>query len=187
MFLFPMKRKNVGNVRCAAASKIEMLLAGIGDADPGSAIPAASVRIRRSPRRMGMNRKIILASLTAPLSELRPSRPPVCRSGILRQETWSFPNAQHQTERSSMRTKQAMDRSSPRESSIRDGAKNATSRSAAGIDSKSIRNILIFDNHPASLRLVREIYFEPLRPTTTEYVILGLLLILAFALALWIT
>ena len=85
-----------------------------------------------------------------------------------------------------MRTKQAMNRPSPRESSIRDGAKNATRRSAAGINGKSIRNILIFDNHPASLRLVREIYFERLRSTTTECVIVGLLLILALALAIWI-
>ena len=63
---------------------------------------------------------------------------------------------------------------------------NVQRRTAAAKGNRSIRNILIFDNHPASLRLVREIYFERLRPTTTEYVIVGLLLILALALAIWI-
>jgi hypothetical protein len=50
---------------------------------------------------------------------------------------------------------------------------------AAGNDGKRIRNILIFDNHPASLRLLREVYLAPPQPTLLEYILVSVLLIVA--------
>jgi hypothetical protein len=51
-------------------------------------------------------------------------------------------------------------------------------------NSRRIRNILIFDNHPASLRLVRELYVDSAGSTLSQYyllivafVILGLALV----------
>jgi hypothetical protein len=52
-------------------------------------------------------------------------------------------------------------------------------------DGKRIRNILIFDNHPASLRLVREVYLEPVRPTLPEYLLVSVLLIVAFLVGMF--
>jgi hypothetical protein len=49
---------------------------------------------------------------------------------------------------------------------------------AAANDSKRIRNILIFDNHPASLRLVREFYVDSAGSTLSQYC----LLIIAFVI-----
>jgi hypothetical protein len=49
---------------------------------------------------------------------------------------------------------------------------------AAANDGKRIRNILIFDNHPASLRLVRELYVDSAGSTLSQYY----LLIVAFAI-----
>ena|SRR5437588_3339244 len=46
-------------------------------------------------------------------------------------------------------------------------------------------NILIFDNHPASLRLVREVYLAPVRARVPECTVVSVLLILV-ALAIWI-
>lgn len=55
---------------------------------------------------------------------------------------------------------------------------------AAANDSRRIRNILIFDNHPASLRLMRELYVDSAGSTLSQYyllivafVILGLALV----------
>jgi hypothetical protein len=57
----------------------------------------------------------------------------------------------------------------------------ATDSNAAANDGKRIRNILIFDNHPASLRLVRELYVDSAGSTLSQcylliiaFVILGL-------------
>ncbi len=52
---------------------------------------------------------------------------------------------------------------------------------AAANDSRRIRNILIFDNHPASLRLVRELYVDSAGSTLSQYY----LLIIAFVI-LWV-
>jgi hypothetical protein len=40
---------------------------------------------------------------------------------------------------------------------------------AAANDGNRIRNILIFDNHPASLRLVRELYGDSAEPPLSQY------------------
>jgi len=45
-------------------------------------------------------------------------------------------------------------------------------------DGNRIRNILIFDNHPASLRLLREVYFGSGGSTLSQYY----LLIIAFVI-----
>jgi hypothetical protein len=50
---------------------------------------------------------------------------------------------------------------------------------AATNDGKCIRTILIFDNHPNSLRLVRELCLARFRPTLLEYLIASVLIILA--------
>ncbi len=39
-------------------------------------------------------------------------------------------------------------------------------------DGNRIRNILIFDNHPASLRLVRELYVDSAGSTLSQYYVL---------------
>jgi hypothetical protein len=58
---------------------------------------------------------------------------------------------------------------------------------AAANDGKRIRNILIFDNHPASLRLVREVYLAPSQPTLPEYILVSVLLIVALLVGMfWI-
>jgi hypothetical protein len=46
-------------------------------------------------------------------------------------------------------------------------------------DGTRIRNIVIFDNHPDSLRLVREIYLARFRSSLLEYLIASVLIILA--------
>jgi len=49
-------------------------------------------------------------------------------------------------------------------------------------DGKRIRNILIFDNHPASLRLLREVYLDSGGSTLSQYYLLIIaLVILGFA------
>ena len=54
-------------------------------------------------------------------------------------------------------------------------------------DVKRIRNILIFDNHPASLRLLREVYLAPPQPTLPEYILVSILLIVALLVGIfWI-
>jgi hypothetical protein len=53
-------------------------------------------------------------------------------------------------------------------------------------DGTRIRNILIFDNHPDSLRLVREIYLGSSRSTFSEYVLFGVLLGLALLVAMFL-
>lgn len=54
-------------------------------------------------------------------------------------------------------------------------------------DGKRIRNILIFDNHPASLRLLREVYLAPPQPTLPEYILVSTLLIVALLVGIfWI-
>jgi hypothetical protein len=45
-------------------------------------------------------------------------------------------------------------------------------------DGKRIRNILIFDNHPDSLRLLREIYSDSPGPTLSQYCLLIIALVL---------
>jgi hypothetical protein len=50
---------------------------------------------------------------------------------------------------------------------------------AATNDGTCIRNILIFDNHPDSLRLVRELYLARFRSSLLEYLIASVLIILA--------
>ena len=58
---------------------------------------------------------------------------------------------------------------------------------ASAEDCKRIRNILIFDNHPASLRLLREVYLAPPQPTPLEYILVSVLLIAAFLVVIfWI-
>jgi hypothetical protein len=79
-----------------------------------------------------------------------------------------------------------IDRSSQLDGVVLDRTANVQRRTAAANNSRSIRHILIFDNHPASLRLVREIYLAPVRATVPECVIASILLILALALAIWI-
>jgi hypothetical protein len=62
-----------------------------------------------------------------------------------------------------------------------------TDDEAGANDGKRIRNILIFDNHPASPRLVREVYLVPLRPTLPEYLLVSVLLISALLVGIfWI-
>ena len=52
---------------------------------------------------------------------------------------------------------------------------------------RSTRNILIFDNHPAFLRLVRDVDLAASEPISPEYIVVGVLLLLAFAIAMfWI-
>jgi CheY-like chemotaxis protein len=46
------------------------------------------------------------------------------------------------------------------------------------------RNILIFDNHPASLRLARDVDLASPRPTLAYYLLLSVLVILALALGI---
>jgi len=41
---------------------------------------------------------------------------------------------------------------------------------AGANDGEGIRNILIFDNHPDSLRLLREVYLAPPQPTLPAYI-----------------
>jgi len=54
-------------------------------------------------------------------------------------------------------------------------------------DGNRIRNILIFDNHPASLRLLREVYLAPPQPTLPEYILVSVLLIVALLVGMfWI-
>ena len=49
------------------------------------------------------------------------------------------------------------------------------------------RYILIFDNHPASLRLLREVYLAPPEPTLPEYILVSVLLIVALLVGIfWI-
>ena len=48
-----------------------------------------------------------------------------------------------------------------------------------------IRNILIFDNHPASLRLLREVYLAPPQPTLSEYILVSVLLIVVLLLGMF--
>jgi hypothetical protein len=50
---------------------------------------------------------------------------------------------------------------------------------AATDNGERIRNILIFDNHPDSLRLVRELYRARFRSSLLEYLIASVLIILA--------
>jgi hypothetical protein len=47
-----------------------------------------------------------------------------------------------------------------------------TDSNAAASDSKRIRNILIFDNDPASLRLVRELYVDSAGSILSQYYLL---------------
>jgi hypothetical protein len=83
--------------------------------------------------------------------------------------------------------KKVISPSSQTDFSILDETKKAKRLSAAANDSRSIRNILIFDNHPASLRLVREVYLAPLRPTLPEYILVSVLLSAALVVGLfWI-
>lgn len=53
-----------------------------------------------------------------------------------------------------------------------------TESNAAANDSRRIRNILIFDNHPASLRLVRDLCVDSAGSTLSQYY----LLIIAFVI-----
>ena len=53
-----------------------------------------------------------------------------------------------------------------------------TDSKPAANDSKRIRNILIFDNDPASLRLVREVFVDSAGSTLSQYY----LLIIAFVI-----
>jgi hypothetical protein len=46
------------------------------------------------------------------------------------------------------------------------------------------RNIVIFDNHPASLRLARNIHPASPRPTLAYYLLLGALVVLALAIGI---
>jgi hypothetical protein len=58
---------------------------------------------------------------------------------------------------------------------------------AGANDGKRIRNIWIFDNHPASLRLLREVYLAPPEPTLPEYILVSVLLIVALLVGIfWI-
>jgi cellulose synthase/poly-beta-1,6-N-acetylglucosamine synthase-like glycosyltransferase len=56
---------------------------------------------------------------------------------------------------------------------------------ASANDNKCIRNILIFDNHPASLRLLREVYLAPPQPTLPEYILVSALLIAVLLLGMF--
>ena len=64
-----------------------------------------------------------------------------------------------------------------------------TANKAAANDGKRIRNILIFDNHPASLRLLREVYIDSGGSTLSQYYLLIIALgILGFAVVVaWFT
>jgi hypothetical protein len=56
---------------------------------------------------------------------------------------------------------------------------------AAPTDGK--RYILIFDNHPASLRLLRDVYLAPPQATPLEYILVSVLLIVALLVVIfWI-
>jgi len=58
---------------------------------------------------------------------------------------------------------------------------------AGANDGKRIRNILIFDNHPESLRLLREVYLAQPQPTLPEYILVSILLIVALLVGIfWI-
>jgi hypothetical protein len=49
------------------------------------------------------------------------------------------------------------------------------------------RYILIFDNHPASLRLLREVYLAPPQLTLPAYILVSVLLIVALLVVIfWI-
>jgi hypothetical protein len=62
-----------------------------------------------------------------------------------------------------------------------------TDNEAGANDGKRIRNILIFDNHPASLRLLREVYLAPPQPTLPAYIPASVLLIVALLVVIfWI-
>jgi hypothetical protein len=54
---------------------------------------------------------------------------------------------------------------------------------AAANDTKRIRNILIFDNDPAFLRLVRELYADSAGSTLSQYYLL-IIAVVILALAL---
>jgi hypothetical protein len=59
---------------------------------------------------------------------------------------------------------------------------------ASANDGKRIRNILIFDNHPASLRLLREVYLGSGGSTLSQYcllIIAFVILALAFVVAVF--
>jgi hypothetical protein len=60
---------------------------------------------------------------------------------------------------------------------------------AGANDGKRIRNILIFDNHPASLRLLRELHIGSGGSTLSQYYLLIIaLVILGFAVVVaWFT
>jgi CheY-like chemotaxis protein len=55
---------------------------------------------------------------------------------------------------------------------------------AAAKRGRPTRNILIFDNHPASLRLARDVDLAPPRPTLAYYLLLSVLVILALAIGI---
>jgi hypothetical protein len=58
-----------------------------------------------------------------------------------------------------------------------------TANKAAANDGKRIRNILIFDNHPASLRMVRELYVDSAGSTLSQsYLVIIAFVILVLAL-----
>ena len=49
------------------------------------------------------------------------------------------------------------------------------------------RYILIFDNHPDSLRLLREVYLAPAEPTLRGYIVVSVFLIAALLVVIfWI-
>ena len=50
---------------------------------------------------------------------------------------------------------------------------------AGANDGEGIRDILIFGNHPDSLRLLREVYLAPPQPTLPAYIPVSVLLIVA--------
>ena len=64
-----------------------------------------------------------------------------------------------------------------------------TDNNATANDGKRIRNILIFDNHPASLRLLGEVYLDSGGSTLSQYYLLIIaLVILGFAVVVaWFT
>jgi hypothetical protein len=64
-----------------------------------------------------------------------------------------------------------------------------TDNEAGANDGNRIRNILILGNHPATLRLLREIYSDSAGPTLSQYYLLIIaLVILGLAVAIvWFT
>ena len=55
---------------------------------------------------------------------------------------------------------------------------------AAANRGRPTRNVLIFDNHPASLRLARDVDLASPRPTLAQYLLLSVLVILAVAVGI---